>query len=145
MEAICIHLCTRHPHPRREAVGHARRRAYTSRWKLVLSDYNSLRSRLHNSHALLEGTNLVLFTINEATLVRWYKNTTRREEITTLMQGLRLPAPDPCSTVSLPPPRQQPSSPGPSPIDPLTFEEPEDTTGRASVRGASAFTAGIHI
>ena len=42
---------------------------YTSRWKLVLSEYNSIRLRLYNSQALLEGTNLVLFNINEGVLV----------------------------------------------------------------------------
>lgn len=42
---------------------------YTSRWKLVLSAYNSVRARLLNSQALLESTNLQLYTINEATLV----------------------------------------------------------------------------
>lgn len=45
---------------------------YTSRWKLVLSDYNSIQLRVFNSQALLEGTNLVLFNINEGALVRIY-------------------------------------------------------------------------
>ena len=47
----------------------ARGGAYTSRWKLVLSEYNSIRLRLFNSQALLEGTKLMLFNINEGVLV----------------------------------------------------------------------------
>ena len=39
---------------------------------IVLSDYNSIRQRLLNSETLLESTNLVLFSINETTLVRSY-------------------------------------------------------------------------
>ena len=70
---------------------------------------NNISSRLYISHALLDGTNLMLYSINEAVLVsltnlsiavplcicfhqiRWYKNATRREEIAMLMQGLALP------------------------------------------------------
>ena len=32
-------------------------------WKLVLSEYNSIRLRLYSSQALSEGTNLVLFNM----------------------------------------------------------------------------------
>ena len=70
MEAICILLTDKHPHPRRHSSPGQQRRGFTSRWKLVLSEYNAIRSRLFNSHALLEGTNLVLYAINETTLVR---------------------------------------------------------------------------
>ena len=34
----------------------------------MLSEYNSIRLQLFNSQALLEGTNLVLFNINEGVL-----------------------------------------------------------------------------
>ena len=66
VEAICILLCAQYPQPRRER---GQRPRYTSRWKLVLSAYNAIRARLLNSQALLEETNLVLYTINETTLV----------------------------------------------------------------------------
>lgn len=42
---------------------------YASRWKLVVSEYNTIRARLYNSQALLEGTNLMLYNINEGVLV----------------------------------------------------------------------------
>ena len=45
-----------------------------------LSDYYSIIASLLNTSAL-EGTNLVLFHINETTLVKWYKNNVRRDEI----------------------------------------------------------------
>lgn len=54
-----------------------------------------------------------------------------------LMQGLSLPSPSVCATQPLPPARQRPSSPPPTPTDPHPFHEPEDTTGRACVRGSS--------
>ncbi len=81
--------------------------AYTSRSKLVLSAYNSVRVRLLNSQALLEGTNLVLFTINETTLVNWYKHTERVNEIKTLLQGLELSTLSTSSRDPLPAPRQK--------------------------------------
>ena len=42
---------------------------YASRWELVVSEYNSIRARLYNSQALLEGTNLMLYSINQGVLV----------------------------------------------------------------------------
>ena len=54
-----------------------------------------------------------------------------------LMQGLPLPSPGACTAQPLPPARQRPSSPPPTPTHPYTFYEPEDTTGRACVRGSS--------
>ena len=37
----------------------------------MVSDYNNIHSRLYNSQALLEGTNLMLYSINEAVLVNF--------------------------------------------------------------------------
>ena len=54
-----------------------------------------------------------------------------------LMQGLSLPSPSVCATQPLPPARQPASSPPPTPTEPHRFHEPEDTTGRACVRGSS--------
>ena len=44
-------------------------KSYTSRWRLVVSAYNTIRIRVMNSEAVLKGTKLALFNINEATLV----------------------------------------------------------------------------
>lgn len=54
-----------------------------------------------------------------------------------LMQGLSLPSPSMCATQPLPPARQCPSSTPPMPTNLHSFHEPEDTTGRACVRGSS--------
>ena len=54
-----------------------------------------------------------------------------------LMQGLSLPSPSVCATQPLPPAGQPASSPPPTPTEPHRFHEPEDTTGRACVRGSS--------
>lgn len=124
VEALCIPLCEKHAQPRRKPDSQGWR-TYTSRcvhvymyteaqqtklffrWKLVISVYNSVKAHLYNSQALLEGTNLCLYTIDEATLastctqwcicncppildhalsqVRWCKNASRREEIKMLL------------------------------------------------------------
>ena len=74
----------------------------------------------------------MLYAINQTTLVRWHKNSSRRDEIRLLMQGLSPPRPkfttDP---KSLPPVKTLESGPGPSPLNPHSFPEPEDATGRA--------------
>ena len=132
VEAICIHLCERFPQARKSTVDG--RTEYTSRWRLVLSAYNAVRARLLNSHRLLEDTNLTLFTINERTLVSWFKDTVRRDEIKVLMQGISLPAPRLCASVALPPAQQQPSTPPDPPPQQHQQEEPEDRTGLAQVR-----------
>ena len=99
-----------------------------------MSEYNSVRARLLNSQALLEGTNLMLYTINETTLVKWFKASSRRNEIKLLMQGLSPPQP-PLSmdSESLPPAKICPSQQGP-PLVPHRFPEVEDTTGLVNIR-----------
>lgn len=77
----------------------------------------------------------MLFTINETTLVQWYKHTEQINEIKTLLQGLELPPITTCSREPLPDPRQKLTAPPPPPNNPHAFPQPEDTTGRAQVRG----------
>lgn len=50
-------------------------KSYTSRCRLIISAYNSIRARLYNNYKHLEETNIHLFNINETTLIKWYKNT----------------------------------------------------------------------
>ena len=82
---------------------------------------------------LLEGTNLMLYMVNETTLLHWYKNSVRSDEI---MQGLSPPQHQLCAGDNLPPPQQLPSS-LPPPVNPHIFAEPEDTTSQAKVRNQS--------
>ena len=148
VEAICIHLCDRFPQARRQITADGRK-VYSSWWRLILSDYNAMQARLVNSQRLLEDTNLTLFTINERTLVSWYKDTVRRDEIKILMQGLSLPAPPFCSSILLPPAQQCPSAPPDPPPQEHQFVEPQDRTGLANVRSkalsASAVTFKLKI
>lgn len=55
-----------------------------------------------------------------------------------LMQGLSLPSPSPSSSTPLPPPCQRPTTAPPPPSEPHTYEEIEDTTGMARVKGSTA-------
>ena len=133
VEALCLLLCEKFPQSRREV--HAGKPCTTSRWKLILSEYNSVRARLLNSQVLLEGTNLMLYAINQTTLVRWHKNSSRRDEIRLLMQGLSPPQPQfTTDPNSLPPAKSLQSGPGPCPLNPHSFPEAEDTTGQARIQ-----------
>ncbi len=124
VEAICILLCDKYG----ASVRHVNRKkvSVTSRWKQVLEAYRSVRGRLLNSSRLLEDTNLVLFNINEATLVRWYKGTTRINEVKMLLQGVTTPAPSSCSATPLLQPMDRPTKPPSAPLSTaFVFEEPE--------------------
>ncbi|CAH3031612.1 unnamed protein product [Pocillopora meandrina] len=68
----------------------------------------------------------------------WYKDTTRMEEIKTLLQGFQIPPPPPVSAAEpLPAARVCPSSP-PNVQEPFSFSEPLDTTGKAKVRSRTS-------
>ena len=91
-----------------------------------------------NSPSLLERTGLTLYNINESTLVGWYKNTSRVQEVRTLLQGLDLPSVEACTAESLPQPEFQPTEPQEPPISPHVFPEVEDTSGEARTRQRTA-------
>ena len=83
VEALCILLCQKYRQSRKEVdLGKA---VYKSRWRLIISEYNNIRERLLNS-PVLETTScsLMLYSINETTLIKWFKNEARRDEITLL-------------------------------------------------------------
>ena len=143
MEAICIHLCDTIASPQRKSRQGSTR--YTSRWDRILSEYNSIRARVLNSASVLEGTTLALYPINKATLLRWYKNTTRRDEIKTLMQGLNPPIPRPCSFLPLPPAKRLCVLPPEPPQQPHEFPSPEDTSGQAKVRNKGSKTTASSV
>lgn len=133
VEAICIHLCEKHPAPRTQHGNHGRN-VYTSRWRLVLAEYNAIRARIFNSQAL-EDVNLQLFHINETTLMTWYKDNVRRDEVKLLMKGLDVPTTSLISKEKLPPAMTKPSSPPQSMAESHEFPEVHDTTGQAKLRG----------
>ena len=139
MEAICIHLCDTFQNARTVATGGVRK--YSSRWKLI-SAYTAMRNRLFNSAQVLEDTNIVLFAINETTLVQWYNNSTRRDEIM-LLQVISPPSSHLTSKEPLPAAGSLPSGPPSPPADAHPFVEPEDTTGEARVRGTQSHSTPV--
>ena len=84
-----------------------------------------------NSSAVLDSAWLVLYPLNKATLIRWYKNTQRLNEVECLLQGTKLPQPRLTAAVTLPPAQQKPITPPEPPPIPHTFPSPEDTAGQA--------------
>ena len=89
----------------------------------------------------MEGTSLALFPINETTLTRWYKNTTRMNEVKLLLRSL----PDGQLFCTSPPAQDQPCSPPPPPENLVVFSDPEDTTGQAHVRSSRSSTITITV
>ena len=126
VEVICIRLCELHATAKREVASNGRV-YYTSRWRLILAHYNRIRARLLNSRALLTGTDLSLFPLNEVTLKRWFKNAARRNEITLLLQGRQLPEVAESTAKTLP--AREPPHSAVLPQHPVIIVEAEDTTG----------------
>ena len=107
---------------------------YISRWRQILEAYSRVRARLFNSLELLEGTNLALYPINEATLVRWFKNVARHREVQLLMQGIAVPIEPLCSRQSIAPPQVRPVVAAELPEPRLEFALKDDTSGQVKVR-----------
>ena len=123
VEAVCSLLLEKHPTAQR---GDRSAGSYRSRWKLVVCDYNAIKSRLANSTI----EDIALYAINETTLKTWFQDSVRQEEVKLLLLGQQLPDPQMCSTSPLPaaiqvnPDKYQP------PVDGHPFDEPEDRTSR---------------
>jgi hypothetical protein len=86
----------------------------------------------------LERTGLTLYHINETTLIRWYKDTSRVSEVRILLQGLNLPTVQPYTAEKLPEVNTQSKEPLEPPPHPRVFPEVEDTSGEARVRGTTS-------
>ena len=136
VEALCVKLCKRHPVAKHDDS------RYLSRWRLIISDYEAIRTRVLNCMELVDETTLTLPHINETTLIRWFKNTTRRNEVSTLLQGLSLPSTVSIAIDSLPPAKER-TVIRRLPAAPHLFIEEPDRVGQASVR--SAINASLHI
>ena len=103
-----------------------------NRWSLVLSAYKMIQARLFNSQQLLAGTGLTLFNLNETQISRWFKEKTRHEEVTALLQGRLLPGNLSVAAEELPAVR--PVQRLITSAEPVVFTDPEDRTGKAIVR-----------
>ncbi|XP_078606607.1 uncharacterized protein LOC144879237 [Branchiostoma floridae x Branchiostoma japonicum] len=129
VEAICIHLCSRYPHPEKTSEGKVQ-----SRWRLVLGHYNKIRAIINNSQGM-ETTNTMLLHLSEVTISAWYKDQTRQNEVKLLMQGIKIPSPSTTTSTPLPPAGVRASGPVCPPASlQHHFEEPEDRSGMAKLK-----------
>lgn len=94
VEAVCSLLLEKYPTAQR---GDRSAGSYRSRWKLVISEYNAIKSRLANSTI----QDIALYSINETTLKKWFQDTLRLEEVKLLLLGQLLPDPPMCSMYPL--------------------------------------------
>ena len=88
VEAVCILLCQKYPETEmtsgagktsgfnnlldRSFDVEGWRRAYLSRWKMIVQECNALRAWLFNSAGLMVETNLALYVINQTTLLSYH-------------------------------------------------------------------------
>lgn len=73
---------------------------------------------------------------------RRFKDITRRDEVTTLLQGTSLPPAVPTAVSPLPTAEEQPPSPDdPGPASPVSMPDAEDRLGLAVVRGKKRTSA----
>ncbi len=98
---------------------------------MVLCAYNKICARLKHSERLLTETGLNLFCLNEARIGYWFKDTTRREVVTSLLRGTPLPGSVSVSADALPVPRKVQRL---EVSETVTYPDPEDRTGQARVR-----------
>ena len=131
VEAIIIHLLDKFPSSKTARASDGRNITF-SRWRLILAAYMKIRARLLNSHDLLSSTGLTLFNLNEAQISLWFKNKTRREEVTMLLQGRALPGGVAIATTPLPVPR--PLKRHLTSAEPVTYSDPTDRAGKAKIR-----------
>ena len=124
-------LCDRHPAQRIE------QGRYVSRWRVILRDYKAVGSRVLSTPSLMDVSSLVLPPVNEVTLIRWHKDSTRLHEVRLLLQGHPVPVLPLVASEALLPARQLLAD-QPQPKIPLVFEEADDTVGRVEDRRLTA-------
>ncbi|KAL0195370.1 hypothetical protein M9458_008942, partial [Cirrhinus mrigala] len=89
VETIFIRLCTIYPSPKRKGKG------ALSRWSLILQDYRRIRQLVLGNSLVMAGTSLQLVEVNQNTLIQWYNNRQKKQELSVLLQGIQLPQPIP--------------------------------------------------
>ncbi len=85
VETIFIRLCTVHPSPKRKGKG------MLSRWSLILQDYRRIRQLVLGNSLVMGGTSMQLVEVNQNTLIQWYNNRQKKQELSVLLQGIQLP------------------------------------------------------
>lgn len=85
VETIFIRLCTIHPSPKRKGKG------TLSRWSLILQDYRRIRQLVLGNSLVMGGTSMQLVEVNQKTLIQWFNNRQKKQELSVLLQGIQLP------------------------------------------------------
>ncbi|XP_067283577.1 uncharacterized protein [Pseudorasbora parva] len=130
VETIFIRLCNAHPSPKRKGKG------ALSRWSLILQDYRRIRQLVLGNGLVMGGTSIQLVEVNQNTLIQWYNNRQKKQELSVLLQGIQLPQPlhvaqEPLQVAKRL--RTEPEQPG----EQHQFKLPESTAGQAKQRQTS--------
>ncbi|XP_060774367.1 uncharacterized protein LOC132884527 [Neoarius graeffei] len=125
VDAMCTRLCTLHKCTTRKAG------VSTPRWTRILDDYHHIRDLIIASPRLMADTTIQLFQINQRTLIQWFQQRLKGQEMSTLTQGLT-PAPQiPVAPAQLPQPQEKLIVPPASSGQRHEFVFPPNLEGRA--------------
>ncbi|XP_056880780.1 uncharacterized protein LOC130521167 [Takifugu flavidus] len=104
IETIFVRLCNIHTSPKK------RGQHSISRWSLILQDYKKIRQLVLCNGTLMEQTTLQLVVVNQTTLMQWYNQRLKGQEVSVLLQGVQLPVTRPVAADPLPCAKTKPIS-----------------------------------
>nr|XP_017211153.2 uncharacterized protein LOC101883862 [Danio rerio] len=130
VETIFIRLCTIHPSPKRKGKG------TLSRWSLILQDYRRIRQLVLGNSLVMGGTSMQLVEVNQNTLIQWFNNRQKKQELSVLLQGIQLPQHLPEAQEPLPVAKSLQTEPD-QPGEQHQYVLPESTAGQARQRQTS--------
>ncbi|XP_052429310.1 uncharacterized protein LOC127970861 [Carassius gibelio] len=130
VETIFIRLCNTHPSPKRKGKG------TLSRWSLILQDYRRIRQLVLGNSLVMGGTSMQLMEVNQNTLIQWYNNRQKKQELSVLIQGIQLPQPLPEAQEPLQAAKRLRTEPEQS-GEQHQYKLPESTAGQAKQRHTS--------
>ncbi|XP_076848241.1 uncharacterized protein LOC143493605 [Brachyhypopomus gauderio] len=128
IESIFIRLANIHRSPK--TLG----KVSVSRWALMLEDYRKIRQLVLNNGTVMEQTTLQLVEVNQKTLMQWYKERLKSQEVSVLLQGVRLPDARPVAAQPLLPANVQPDEPPQYPHQVHIYHMPPNTAGQAKTK-----------
>ncbi|XP_047191158.1 uncharacterized protein LOC124850755 [Scophthalmus maximus] len=135
VESIFVKLCSIYKSPKKQG------KCALTRWTLILRDYSKIRQLVLANGAVMQGTTLQLFDVNQTTLIQWHNKRLKRQDSNILLQGVNLPPAIPVARAPLPPvqirPAVAPLQPGPQ----HQYHLPPSTAGQAVVKRKSAAPA----
>lgn len=131
VETIFVRLCTIHPSPKRKGKG------TLSRWSLILQDYRRIRQLVLGNSLVMGGTSMQLVEVNQNTLIQWFNNRQKKQELSVLLQGIQLPQPLPEAQEPLQAAKRLRTEPE-QPEEQHQYKLPESTAGQAKQRQTSS-------